>query len=107
MIRLDLNRAACPFAAMRAAVEAGEPDQPVEVWHDGKRCLTVSSLHRGACLTTQEEPGLRFAPYAPHPHATIGPRVSALLEADRSRRAAMRERAILAAKAKGRGDAAL
>jgi hypothetical protein len=92
MIRLDLDRAACPFAAMRAAVEAGEPDQPVEVWHDGKRCLTVASLHRGACLTTQEEPGLRFVPYTPHPRTNIGPRVSALLEADRARRAAMLER---------------
>lgn len=102
MIRLDLSRAACPFAAMRAAVEAGESDQPVEVWHDGKRCLTVASLHKGACLTVQEEPRLRFAPYTPHPRAVIGPRVAALLKADRMRRAAMRGRPISAVSDGGR-----
>jgi len=102
MIRLDLPRSDCPFAAMRAAVEAGEPDQPVEVWHDGKRCLTVASLHRGACLTTQEEPGLRFVAYAPHPRATIGPRVAALLAADRTRRQQLREAAKTAGKGEGR-----
>jgi hypothetical protein len=60
-------------------VEAGEPDGPAHVFHDGKHCLTVRSIHRAACLTVQEEPRIRFAPYEPHPKARIGPRLGVLL----------------------------
>lgn len=91
MLRVELPRSADVFAHFRALVEAGEPDQPVEVWHDGKHCLTVASLHRGACLTVEEEPYMRFKAYTPHPRATIGPRVAALIAADRTRRQHVRE----------------
>jgi hypothetical protein len=91
-----------PIRGHAGAVEDGAPDQPVEIWHGGKLCLTVGSLFRGACVTVQEEPQARFTPYAPHPRATIGPRVAALLAADRDRRARVREAAKTAAQKRGR-----
>jgi hypothetical protein len=98
MIRLDLPRSRDPFDAMRAAVEAGEPNQPVEIWHEGQKCLEAHSLFRGACLTVQETPYVAIIPYQPHHRATIGPRLAQVLADDRSRRAAMREAAETARK---------
>jgi hypothetical protein len=78
---LDLERGADVFAALRALVEGGEPDQPVTVRYGGKPSLEIRSLHRAALLRVTEEPALRFADWTPHPRAQIGPRVAALLEA--------------------------
>lgn len=67
-------------AHCRAQVEAGADDRPVDVWIEGKLCLHIHSLHRYALMTYTEEPALRLVPWTPHPRATVGPRVQALLD---------------------------
>lgn len=73
-------------------------DRPVTVYRDGQHTVTVASLYRGACLTVQEEPAVRFAPYVPHPNAPVSRELSVLLAEDRVERAARKaERAAAAA----------
>jgi hypothetical protein len=91
MIRVDISRKDNLGAVLRRLVENGAPDQPAEIWIECRHCLSAASLHRAACLTVVEDPSPRFAPYTPHPKAKIGPRVAALLTADRERRQRMRE----------------
>ncbi len=80
-LRIDIPRKGAPDigALCREAVERGDPDQPVEVWLDGKHCLNIRSLHSFALRSIVEEPGLRIVDWKPHPKAVIGPRVRALL----------------------------
>ncbi|MFH5927417.1 hypothetical protein [Roseomonas xinghualingensis] len=80
-MRVDLTRAQDAHSFFRQLVEAGLPDQPVELHYDGKHCLSFRSLHRAALLTTGEEPRCRHVRWTPHPNATVGPRVAALLAA--------------------------
>lgn len=84
---INLPREVCLFAHMRAMVEDGLEDGPVIVSRDGKPSVRVASLFRGALLTVTHEPGIRFASWTPHPMATVGPRVSALLAARAEQRA--------------------
>lgn len=88
-MRMDITRASQGgIAAMcREAVERGEDDQPVEVWIDGKHCLNIRGLHSFALMMVIEDPSPRFVAWAPHPMATVGPRVQALLNARAERRA--------------------
>lgn len=81
-LRIDIPRKGAPDigALCREAVERGEDDGPVEVWIDGKHCLSIRSLHRFALRTVSEEPSPRFVNWMPHPKATVGPRVQALLQ---------------------------
>ena len=78
---IDIPRSVDLFAHLRAMVEQGCEDGAVRVLHDGKHCLNVASLYRGALLTAVEEPRVHLARYTPHPKATVGPRVQALLDA--------------------------
>ena len=78
-MRVDLARADDPHAYFRSLVEAGLPDQPVDLFHDGKHCLTFRSLHRASLLSVSEEPRCRFVRWQPHPNAVVGPRVAELL----------------------------
>ena len=87
MQRIDLPRSANLGAHLRAMVEAGVDDGPAEIYFDGSRCLLLRSIHRAACLTVSENPSTRFVPYEPHPARPAGPRVAALLAADKHRRA--------------------
>ncbi|WP_424140275.1 hypothetical protein [Roseomonas chloroacetimidivorans] len=80
-MRVDLPRSRDAHAYFRTLVEAGLPDQPVELHHDGKHCLTYRSLHRAALLTVSEEPRCRFTPWSPYPGTQAGPRIQALLDA--------------------------
>lgn len=75
----------------REAVERGETDGPVAVHYDGRLCLTIRSLHAYALLTVAEEPACRLTAWAPHPMATTGPRVQALLDARAAERRLTRE----------------
>jgi len=69
------------FATLRAMVEAGEPDAPVQVLYNGKHTSNVRSLYGGALLTCVEEPRVRMVPWTPHPKTTVGPRMQSLLDA--------------------------
>jgi hypothetical protein len=79
MIDIHIPRSRRLCTHLRTMVEAGGPDGPARVFHDGKHCLTIRSIHAAACLTVREEPIARFVPYEPHPESTIGPRMSVLL----------------------------
>lgn len=88
MMDLHLTRRDDVFARCRLAVEDGVADGPVRVFFDGQHCLNLTSLHTAALLTEVENPAPRVVAWTPHPLATVGPRVAALLEARAARRAA-------------------
>ena len=84
---INLPHDADLFAHLRGMVEDGMEDGAVVVSRGGKPSLRVASLFRGALLTVAQEPSLRFAPWSPHPLATVGPRVAVLLAARPARKA--------------------
>lgn len=93
-LRLNLTRQDDLCARLRQLVEEGQPDGPAEVSYDGEPpVLFVASIHRSALRTISEEPNVRFIDWTPHPHATVGPRLRALLVARDARRAAKRRAA--------------
>lgn len=92
MIRLDATREGFPGvgALCRDLVEMGTPDQPAVIYLDGRHALNVRSIHRAALTSVTEQPTVRHVAWSPHPHATVGPGVRALLterEIDRRLRA--------------------
>ena len=95
-IEINLIGDADLFAECRRLVESGVGDVPVTVYRDGMHTVSLASLHRAACRVVVENPSIHLAPYKPHYRAPIGPRLAAVLEADRSAREDRRKRRILA-----------
>lgn len=77
-------------AHLRRCVEEGAEDGPMLVFvpraGEIEKVFRIKSLYRAALLAVSEDPTVRFVDWHPHPRATIGPRVAALLEARRVRR---------------------
>ena len=88
---IHLNGGDDLFAAIRALTEAGAHDGPWKSYRAGRESVSGKSLHSAALLTATEEPGCRFARWSPHFKAVVGPRVGALLEADRAARLVKRQ----------------
>lgn len=90
MRAIHLGRDEPVFPFLRQMVEQGAPDGPATIYHDGKPCLAIASLHDAACLTLS---GMYFVPWVPSAREPAGPRMIAALEDYMARHEAAKARA--------------